>query len=146
MRRLLSWLQQWFIFIDDTSSNARCSIDVVVFSRPSVPGGSFLVLSSGQSCKALPVLVWAFLVLSPLLLVWSCIKWGLLCCVFRALLVLGHFLRRFFPRLVQAIQVDLQLIVVATFLKKFSFHVGDSNFNYSYCFSSIGEFKWCLSN
>ena len=95
MRRLLSWLQQWFVSIDDTFSNARCSMDVVVFSHPSILGGRFLVSSSGWSCKALHMLVWAFLVLRPLLLVWSCVKRGLLCWVFWALLSCHNILSSF---------------------------------------------------
>ena len=84
-KRLHSWLQQLFVFNDDTSSNAWCSMDVAVFSRPSILGGSSLVLSSGWPCKALSMLVWASLVLSPLLLVWFCIERDLLCWVFWAL-------------------------------------------------------------
>ena len=59
---------------------------VAVSSRPLIPSDSFFVLSSGRSCRVLPKLVRAFPVLSPLLLVWFCVKQDLLCLVFWALL------------------------------------------------------------
>ena len=66
MKVSLSWIQWYFTFIDDISSNAQCSMAVVTSSRPLSPGGSCLVLSNGLPYGALPRLVQASLGLDPL--------------------------------------------------------------------------------
>ena len=58
-------IQSFVTFIDGTSSNAQCSIGVVVSSRPSSLGDSCLVLNSGRPCRVLPRLDQASLGLDP---------------------------------------------------------------------------------
>ena len=61
------------------------------------------------------------------------------------LLVLCHLAWCFVSKLVQAIQVDSQLIVITTFMESFSSQAGDSYFNWNYCFDAISETEGGLS-
>ena len=160
MRRLLSWLQKWLISIDDIFSNARCSMVVAIFSCLLIPGDSFLVLNNGRLCKVFPMLVQAFLMLSPSLLVWSYVEQGLLCWVFWALLSccnirssfagIWPFSETLLPSLRPgnpswpSVDCHCCLLEKILFSKKFSSHAGDSYLDWYHFFSAIGESKWRL--
>ena len=57
------------------------------------------------------------------------------------LLILRHPARSSFSNFVQAIQIDLQLIIVVVFMEELLSNVGDSHFNQDYCLNTIGESK-----
>ena len=59
----------------------------------------------------------------------------------RLSLILHHSVRSTVSDLVQAIQVDPQLIDVAFFVERLSSDVGDSNLNQDYCLGAISEFE-----
>ena len=61
------------------------------------------------------------------------------------MLIFHHLLRCFISYLVQAVQVDSQLIVVTFFIEGLSSHASDSYFDWYHCLGAIGKPEGCLS-
>ena len=107
--------EQATVSIFNTFSDAQHSMDDAICSHPDLLGDSFHVESSGRPYMVLPMLALIFLLLDPLLRV---SLYPLVVMLGHLLLVLGHLLRSLVSDFVQTIQVQLQLVVVTTFVKE----------------------------
>ena len=84
-KEMLTAYNRTTVPIRNTSLEAQHYRDEVTYSRPDLPGGSFLVENSGRPSRVLPMLVLICLVLDPSLPVSPSVGWDLWCGTFWAL-------------------------------------------------------------